>query len=117
MEHGVRCEVAQAGTGPVSAKFWYCDTRLWALLVSVTLLLANAEAQVAKRRFAIPAGSLASVLNRFADAADLQLVYDTALAAGLRSPGVSGTYTSEQALQPGDRGSGHPGTARHLPQC
>jgi len=37
-------------------------------------------------------------LNRFADETSLQLVYDTKLAEGLTTAGVSGSYTVEQAL-------------------
>lgn len=59
--------------------------------------LAWAQEQ-SPRPFDIPAGPLASALNRFADETSLQLVYDTKLAEGLTTAGVSGTYTVEQAL-------------------
>lgn len=56
-------------------------------------------AQTEQRRFAIPAGPLASALNRFADETGLQLVYDAALAEGQNTKGASGVYTATQALQ------------------
>ncbi len=51
------------------------------------------------RQFDIPSGSLASALNRFADETSLQLVYDTKLADGRVTAGISGSYTVEQALK------------------
>ncbi len=51
------------------------------------------------RQFDIPSGSLAPALNRFADETGLQLVYDTKLADGRRTVGISGSYTVEQALK------------------
>ena len=57
------------------------------------------QAQAAEpRAYDIPAGPLAPALNRFADESGLQMVYDTALAAGQKSPGVTGTMTAAQAL-------------------
>ncbi|WP_173050333.1 TonB-dependent receptor [Nitrospira sp. KM1] len=51
------------------------------------------------RQFDIPAGSLAPALNRFADETSLQLVYDTKLADGRTTAGISGSYTVDQALK------------------
>lgn len=50
------------------------------------------------RGFAIPAGPLAQALNRFADAARLQLVYSGVATRGLRSPGLNGNFTPQQGL-------------------
>ena len=47
----------------------------------------------------IPAGSLANALNLFADESGIQLVYGTEIAEGLRTNGVRGDYTPEQALR------------------
>lgn len=70
------------------------------LMFTALIVVGGAQAQQAEQQdFNIPGGSLASALNRLADETDLQLIYDTALAQGLRTPGVSGTYTPEQALQ------------------
>lgn len=58
------------------------------------------EAQAAETRtYDIPAGPLASALNRFADESGLQLVYDADLAKGLRTNGVSGAMTAEETLR------------------
>jgi iron complex outermembrane receptor protein len=49
--------------------------------------------------FNIQPQALGSALNAYADAANIQLSYPGELTAGLKSPGVSGSYTAEQALQ------------------
>jgi iron complex outermembrane receptor protein len=41
---------------------------------------------------------LATALNRLAENSDLQLVYDTAMTAGFKSPGIQGDFTTNQAL-------------------
>jgi iron complex outermembrane receptor protein len=56
------------------------------------------QAPSGTRQFAIPSGPLAQALNRFADTAGLQLVYDGANTRGLRTAGVSGTLTPEAGL-------------------
>lgn len=48
--------------------------------------------------FAIPPSTLTSALTAFGDRADLQVLYAADLARGVRSPGVSGTLTPQQAL-------------------
>ncbi len=51
-------------------------------------------------QFDIPPQALASALSRFGETANLELLYDAALARGLNTQGVSGmTYTPEQALR------------------
>jgi iron complex outermembrane recepter protein len=75
-----------------------------ALLASTALALplagtASAQAPAAAARsYAIPAGPLAQALNRFADIAQLQLVYDAATTRNLRSAGLNGSFSREQAL-------------------
>ncbi|WP_157385896.1 TonB-dependent siderophore receptor [Methylosarcina fibrata] len=67
-------------------------------LVAITtspVMIAEERALV----FDIPPQALGTALNAFADAANVQLSYPGELAAGLKSPGVSGRYTPEQALQ------------------
>lgn len=49
--------------------------------------------------FDIPPQALSSALNAYADTANVQLSYPSELATGLRSPGVSGQFTAQQALQ------------------
>lgn len=51
------------------------------------------------RPFNIPAQTLGSALNHYADAADVQLSYPAALTTGVKSAGISGNYTAQQALQ------------------
>ncbi|TCK19614.1 outer membrane receptor protein involved in Fe transport [Ancylobacter aquaticus] len=48
--------------------------------------------------YAIPAGPVSGALAAFGAANGLQIVYDSSIAQGLRSPGVRGARTSEQAL-------------------
>lgn len=64
--------------------------------------LASAES----RAYAIAAGPLAQALNRFADVSQLQLVYSSGTTRGLRTDGVSGAYTPQQALAQLLAGSG-----------
>ena len=49
--------------------------------------------------FDIPPGSLATVLNRFAQATDCKLIYDSRLTEGLRHSGLTGTYATSEALR------------------
>jgi hemoglobin/transferrin/lactoferrin receptor protein len=60
----------------------------------------------ATRNYSIPAGPLAQALNRFADASQLQLIYSGETTRGLRTDGLSGTYTPQQALDQLLSGSG-----------
>ncbi len=48
--------------------------------------------------YSIPAGSLASVLNRFADQSGTEIIYDGSLTEGRASAGLSGTFSPEEAL-------------------
>ncbi|UZE14520.1 TonB-dependent siderophore receptor [Pseudomonas sp. B21-053] len=59
-----------------------------------------------KRHYAIAAGSLVSVLNRFAEQAGIFLAGHNDLASGKLSPGLSGDFTEQQALQRLLQGSG-----------
>lgn len=71
-----------------------------ALVLGAALTVSSvANAESASRAFNIPAGSLATALNRLAEAGELQLVYDAAIAAGLQSKGLSGSYTPQAALK------------------
>lgn len=49
--------------------------------------------------FDIPPQTLGGALNAYADAANVQLSYPAKLTTGLKSPGVSGQFTAQQALQ------------------
>ncbi|WP_053158727.1 TonB-dependent receptor [Pseudomonas sp. P1.8] len=69
--------------------------------------LSNSElAGGHQRHFAIPAGSLVSALNRFAEQAGVFLAGHNDLAAGKRSPGLNGDYSEQQALYQVLQGSG-----------
>jgi outer membrane receptor protein involved in Fe transport len=48
--------------------------------------------------YAIPPGPVARALAAFGATSGIQIVYDSAIARGLASPGVSGTRSPEQAL-------------------
>jgi len=70
------------------------------LVLSAVLTVAMAaEAEGAGQSFDIPAGPLATVLNRLAETGGLQLVYDTGITEGLSSPGLHGNFTTEAALR------------------
>jgi hypothetical protein len=47
----------------------------------------------------IPAQALSDALTAFSAQMRLQVLYEGIIAEGLRSPGISGTYTPEEALQ------------------
>lgn len=66
----------------------------------------SAQAARPKLRFNIPAGPLAPALSRFAEITGIQLVYPSDLVSGLSSPGLSGDFTSTEALQRLVRGTG-----------
>jgi iron complex outermembrane receptor protein len=66
-----------------------------------------AQAQAAARKsYAIPAGELEAVLNRFGRESGTLLSFPAALTAGLQSEGLSGAYTVPEALQQLLRGTG-----------
>ncbi len=64
-------------------------------LLGLPLACANLQAQ----DFHIPPQALSSALNDYAEAANVQLSYPAAQKSGLRSNGVAGDYTPQQALQ------------------
>ncbi len=72
------------------------------LASSVSVMSASAvlaqEQQAGTRQFSIPAGPLAQALNRFADVAGLQLIYDGVNTQGLETTGLSGTFAPEAGL-------------------
>jgi iron complex outermembrane recepter protein len=77
------------------------------LSVPTALMLSTAiHAENTSRTLQIPAGQLSTALNRLAEASDLQLVYDTDMTQGLKSPALNGNYTPTQALQQLLQGSG-----------
>lgn len=70
------------------------------LVLGTALMVSTpASAEGAIQQYSIPAGSLASSLNRLAETSGLQLVYDSAITNGLSSKGLTGSYTPEEALQ------------------
>lgn len=81
-------------------------------LLATTMLAAGtiiapgtAHAQEA-RSYDIPAGPLAVALNRFGEAANVELIYDSALTNGASSPGLEGTYDPAEGLSRLLAGSG-----------
>jgi iron complex outermembrane receptor protein len=69
-----------------------------ALAQSAATPTRQAAPAAGARAYAIPAGSLAQALNRFADASQLQLIYSGEATRSLRSGGLNGTFTRDQAL-------------------
>jgi iron complex outermembrane receptor protein len=57
---------------------------------------ASAES---RHTYAIAPGSLAGALNRLAETAGVQLIYDGTLTQGMKTQGLSGSYTPREALQ------------------
>jgi len=77
-----------------------------ALLCTASLSFNVSADDSAIKQFNIPAQSLQSALNQFSETADMQMSYPATLAEGVTSQGISGQYTSEQALQKLLDGSG-----------
>ncbi len=76
-------------------------TLLLASLGSATVLPLTAQAQgtsAATQQYAIPAGSLDSALNRYADQASILLAIDAGLTAGKTSAGLNGNFTVQEGL-------------------
>ncbi len=68
-------------------------------LVGAGAILAPAAALAQEARgYDIPAGPLAVALNRFGEAANVELVYDSALTNGVSSPGLKGSFSTAEAL-------------------
>jgi iron complex outermembrane receptor protein len=67
--------------------------------MSTELSAAEQNGARSSRIYAIPAGPLAEALNRLADSAQIQLVYDGDIARDRKTKGLSGTYSAEQALE------------------
>lgn len=56
------------------------------------------ELAAAVRSYEIPAGSVATALNRLADASGAQIVYDARLTRAMRTAGISGRHRLDEAL-------------------
>ncbi len=69
------------------------------LLLLLAAFNTQAYAQPQTKHYNIPAGSLASALNKLAESSDLQVIYDTDLTQDLTSNGLKGTYSTDAALQ------------------
>ncbi|MCJ9710689.1 STN domain-containing protein, partial [Bordetella hinzii] len=71
-------------------------------LTSLALALGVCAPALAQRAapqaFQIAAAPLADALARYADQAGLTLLYEPSAVAGLKSPGLNGSYPPEQAL-------------------
>lgn len=72
---------------------------LASLATALVATPASAQSAGDAREFAIAAGPLADVLARFAAQTGISLSFDSSLAAGKTSPGVSGRYDIDQALR------------------
>ena len=79
-----------------------------ALLLAVMPVAATAETPAAPAAvvYDIPAQELARALNAYAAASGLQVLYETALAAGRRSTAIKGRMTADAALAQLLAGSG-----------
>ncbi|EXX96173.1 secretin and TonB N terminus short domain protein [Bordetella holmesii 1058] len=73
-------------------------TALTALALALGLSVPALAQQTVPRSYQIEAAPLADALARYADQAGLTLLYEPSAVAGLKSPGLHGNYTPEQAL-------------------
>ncbi|MEW5424782.1 TonB-dependent receptor [Amorphus sp. 3PC139-8] len=69
-----------------------------ALVLGATIVPFSAQAQQTQTTINVPAGPLSTALNRLAAQTGLQIVVDSDLVAGMSTPGLSGTYSAEEAL-------------------
>lgn len=76
------------------------------LATAVLPVPAMAQAQSTAREFDIPAGPLATTLNRIGESAGLLLSFDPALVKGKTAPAIKGRLTAQQALEQALAGSG-----------
>lgn len=75
--------------------------------ISVTTVVTVSEVHAQTlQTYNIPAGSLATALNRFSEVSNIQLVYDASLTRNLQSPGIKGTMLPAEALSHLLSGSG-----------
>ncbi|WP_211116119.1 TonB-dependent receptor [Methylophaga sp. SB9B] len=70
-----------------------------ALLMPVMAYSTNTYAETVTQSYAIQAGELGSVLNRFASQAGVNIYFDAALTRGLQSSGLTGEHSIDSALQ------------------
>lgn len=93
MSHRSSCNNAPSTRRP--------SLNLCPLSIAIAALLSTPVAIAAEQNIAfdIPPQALGSALNAFADTAGVQLSYPAGLTNGINSPGVSGRYTPQQALQ------------------
>lgn len=73
---------------------------------AIAIAQSAPAAATAQQRYAIPGGPLGAALTRFAAESGVYLAAAGELTAGKQSPGVSGRYSREQALQALLAGSG-----------
>ena len=90
------------------ARFRFTSLRTLFVVALLTLFVLPAHAQTAtqSRVYAIPAGSLTAVLNRFAEESGFLLTAPGELTEGQTSTGLNGLFTVEQGLRSILAGSG-----------
>ncbi len=97
MASGLR-ERAAWGTGGIASGLTF------ALMTSVAIIPAHAQQTTPKSvrpaaiGYRIPAGPLDAAIMRFGDDAGLQMLYPADVVRGLRSAGLSGSFTADAAL-------------------
>ncbi|WP_213979434.1 TonB-dependent receptor [Sphingomonas sp. dw_22] len=71
---------------------------LFATGCAAVVAVVPAQAQTVVRSFDIPAGSLGAAIARLGRQANVMIAVDAARLRGLRTPGLRGSYSTEQAL-------------------
>ena len=86
----------------------YCPNKSHNIVLGKTRLRDDAVASEQQRQiqFDIPADTLESVIARFQNTADIQIIIPDDAMRSLASPGVTGRYSPEQALREILRGTG-----------
>lgn len=70
-----------------------------AILGAAIAVCSTSAALADSRQYNIPAGSLATALNKLAESSGMQLVYDTSIAGNRQTNGLTGKYSLETAMQ------------------
>ena len=70
-----------------------------ALLMPVMAYSPDTHAETVTQSYAIQAGELGNVLNRFASQAGVNIYFDAALTRGIKSSGLNGAHSIDTALQ------------------
>ncbi len=89
---------AKMGSTAITLVLGAMTMHLGAPVVPAQASISPQESTGLARNFQIPAGSMDTALNAFADRSGLHVVFDATLTERLNAPGLSGVYSVEEGL-------------------